>query len=129
MGFVINPYDRCIANKMIDGKQFTIAWHINYNKVSHVSKEVFHEIMEVLEGNFGKFTKTEGNKHEYLGMNIELRNDGKVEIDMIKHIEKIISEFSEEIQGRVSSPATKDLYNTSKFKKLLTGMKRMNSIQ
>ena len=65
MGFVINPYDRCIANKMIDGKQCTIAWNVDDNKVSHVSKEVVHEIMEMLEKNFRKLTKTEGNKHEY----------------------------------------------------------------
>ena len=70
MGFVINPYDRCIPNKMIDGKQCTIAWHVDDNKVSHVSKEVVHEIMEMLEKHFGKFTKTEGKKHEYLGINI-----------------------------------------------------------
>ena len=26
LGFVINPYDRCIANSVIYGKHFTIAW-------------------------------------------------------------------------------------------------------
>jgi hypothetical protein len=25
-GFVINPYDWCIANKMIHGKQYTVLW-------------------------------------------------------------------------------------------------------
>ena len=27
--FVINPYDRCTANRMVDGKQQTIFWHVD----------------------------------------------------------------------------------------------------
>jgi hypothetical protein len=39
-GFVINPYDWCVANKMIDGKQCTILWHADDLKISHVNAEV-----------------------------------------------------------------------------------------
>jgi len=28
-GFILNPYDRCVANKMIDGKQCTDLWHVD----------------------------------------------------------------------------------------------------
>lgn len=28
MGFVRNPYDWCVANKTVDGKQCTIVWHV-----------------------------------------------------------------------------------------------------
>ena len=28
-GFVLNPYDICVANKVIDGKQCTIAWYVD----------------------------------------------------------------------------------------------------
>ena len=34
-GFKANPHDPCAANKMIDGKQMTVAWHIDDLKVSH----------------------------------------------------------------------------------------------
>jgi hypothetical protein len=27
LGFELNPYDKCVVNKMIDGKQCTIIWH------------------------------------------------------------------------------------------------------
>jgi len=37
MGYEINPYDRCIVNKVIDGKQCTIAWYVDANKASHDS--------------------------------------------------------------------------------------------
>ena len=37
-GFIINPYDPCVANKVINGKQLTITWHVNNLKVSSKSK-------------------------------------------------------------------------------------------
>ena len=36
MGFAMNPYDWCCMNKMIDGKQCTILWHVDDIKISHV---------------------------------------------------------------------------------------------
>ena len=35
-GFKINPYDICVANKMINGKQCTVLWHVDDLKISHV---------------------------------------------------------------------------------------------
>jgi hypothetical protein len=29
IGYVLNPYDPCVANKMINGQQMTICWHVN----------------------------------------------------------------------------------------------------
>jgi hypothetical protein len=40
MGFVLNPYDPCIANCMIQGEQCTIAWYVDDNKISHKDPEV-----------------------------------------------------------------------------------------
>ena len=34
--FVINPYNPCVANAMINGKKMTVTWHISDLKVSHV---------------------------------------------------------------------------------------------
>jgi hypothetical protein len=33
--FVINPYDPCVANKMIEGDQVTICFHVDDCKLSH----------------------------------------------------------------------------------------------
>ena len=35
-GFRINPYDPCVANKMLDGKQLTVCWHVDDLKISCV---------------------------------------------------------------------------------------------
>ena len=34
-GFVMNEYDPCIANKMVNGKQMTVTWHVDDLKASH----------------------------------------------------------------------------------------------
>lgn len=40
MGFKINQYDICVANKMINGKQFTVLWHVDDLKISLKDKKV-----------------------------------------------------------------------------------------
>jgi hypothetical protein len=35
-GFDVNPYDWCVANKVINDKQCTIVWHVDDLKISHV---------------------------------------------------------------------------------------------
>jgi len=38
-GLTLNPYNKCLANKDIEGKQCAIIWHFDNLKISHVSKE------------------------------------------------------------------------------------------
>lgn len=38
--FKVSPYDMCVANKMIDGKQFTVLCHLDDIKISHVCKDI-----------------------------------------------------------------------------------------
>ena len=45
-GFELNPYDQCVANKMINGKQCTILWHVDDIKISHVDQNVVTAIIE-----------------------------------------------------------------------------------
>lgn len=40
MGFLINSYDMCIANKTVNEKQCTILWYVDNIKVSHVDESV-----------------------------------------------------------------------------------------
>ena len=121
MGFTLNPYDKCMSNKMINVKKCTITWHVDDNNISHVNVDIVKEVMEVLQKFFGKFTVTRGRSYSYLDMNIELREDRKACVDMIEEIEKIIEDFSEKINGKVTSPATKYMHNTTCNSKLLEG--------
>jgi hypothetical protein len=37
-GLTLNPYDPCVANKMVNGKQLTVIGHVEDLKLSHVDK-------------------------------------------------------------------------------------------
>ena len=37
--FVLNPYDPCVANRVIDDKQQTVCWHVDDCKISHVDSK------------------------------------------------------------------------------------------
>lgn len=47
-GFTLNPYDRCVANKMINGKQCTILWHVDDLKLSHEDPKVLDEVIAMM---------------------------------------------------------------------------------
>ena len=44
LGFTINPYDPCAANKIINGSKCTIAWYVDDNKLSHKDPKVVTNI-------------------------------------------------------------------------------------
>jgi hypothetical protein len=49
IGFIINPYDPCVANRWINGKQQTLTWHVDDLESSHVDPKVndkFHECVK-----------------------------------------------------------------------------------
>ena len=65
MGFVLNEYDPCIANCMIDGSQCTIAWYVDDNKISHEDPDVVTRMIKVIEEEFDTMTVTRGKEHVF----------------------------------------------------------------
>ena len=46
VGFVVNPYDPCVANKMVEGSQLTVVWHVDDMKISHQKKKCVDKFIE-----------------------------------------------------------------------------------
>ena len=109
MGFKLNEYDKCIANKSINGKQCTIAWYVDDNFVSHADSEVVTDILETMKKEFGDIKITRGKKHTFLGINFEFKDDKVLAINMVEQLEETIALFGEEICGNVTSCAAKGL--------------------
>ncbi|KAG7344877.1 hypothetical protein IV203_032408 [Nitzschia inconspicua] len=82
MGFELNPYDPCVANKMVNGKQCTVAWYVDDNKISHIDPQVVTNVITALEGHIGEMTVTSGCCHKCLGMDITFNSNGTVSILM-----------------------------------------------
>ena len=97
IGFKVNPYDPCVANKVINGKPMTIIWHVDDLKISHEDGWKITKIIKWLGKIYGDIKVRKGRKHHYLGMDLDFLNKGAVEISMYPYFEKIIKSFPEEI--------------------------------
>ena len=53
-GFVINPYDPCVANAMINGPQMMVTWHVDDLKNSHKDPFEITKFATYLSSNYGK---------------------------------------------------------------------------
>ena len=111
MGFELNPYDSCIANKIIDGHQCTVAFYVDDNKISHVDPKVVTSVIEEISRHFGELQVQRGNKLDILGMDIEIKNK-KVHISMINHLKNAVKTYEEGL-GMLNNkvPATPGLGN------------------
>jgi hypothetical protein len=97
--FVINPYDPCIANKMIEGDQRTICFHVYDCKLSHCKTKVMDSMIEYLWKEYesifkdgsGAMKVSRGEIHKYLGMTLDYTLRGHVEITMFDYIDDILT--------------------------------------
>ena len=71
-GFELNPYGRCVENKLVNGKQCTRVWYLDNNKVSHMEAKVVEDSINNLKNHFGELVVTRGKKHIFWGTNINI---------------------------------------------------------
>jgi len=115
-GFVANPYDSCVMNKEINGKQCTVLWHVDDLKISHVDGTVVEGVYDSLNQRYGKetpLTVTRGDLHEYLGMTLDFSEPGKVAIRMEDYIEGVLEVVGSEMAGVAATPAAEHLFTVS----------------
>ena len=70
----MNPYDPCVAKKMVHGSQMMIVWHVDDVKSSHILPKVnnlFHEWLTQEYGTIGEVKCSQGKRHNYLGMTLD----------------------------------------------------------
>ena len=53
MGFEINPYDPCVANKLVSGKQMTVRWHVDDLMISHIDKSKILKFVRCIKDIYG----------------------------------------------------------------------------
>ena len=128
IGFVVNPYDPCVANMEQGGSQLTVVWHVDDLKISHVQKEVVDDMIHWLKTKYedneiGKVKESRGKTHDYLGMDLDFGTVGEVKVKMINYVKDMLESFpfAKQIQKAVTSPAADNLFrideNASKIEK------------
>jgi hypothetical protein len=113
LGFIVNPYDSCVINKMIDNRQCTIVWHVDDLKLSHVKQSVLDDIADKLNVKYGKedpLVIHRGTIHDYLGMTIDYSEDGKVKFIMSDYVQGILDEAPDDMDGTAVTSAASNLF-------------------
>lgn len=112
LGFTINPYDWCIANKMINGKQCTIAWHVDDLKISHIDSTVVDEIIASLKKEYGKVGELTVRRGKIHDLTIDFSDFGKFMVDMEEYLGGVLENVPEDMDGHATTPAADHLFKT-----------------
>jgi hypothetical protein len=109
MGFKDNPYDKCVFNKMIDGKQCTIVVYVDDLKISCVLETAVEGVIAELQKVYKKIKIKRGKEFDYLGMSLDFQTKGLLKLHMKGYIDEVIKEM--DYNGKVPvTPATKFLF-------------------
>ena len=79
----------------------------------HKKPSVEKKVIKEIEKHFGKISVDDGKTFNFLGMNITMRDDKKIEIEMKKQISKNISWFGEPIAEKSVTSANKNFFNST----------------
>jgi Reverse transcriptase (RNA-dependent DNA polymerase) len=115
-GFVVNRYDRCVANKTVNGKQCTVIWHVDDLKISHEDPDVVSGVIEQLSSEFGKeapLTINRGKVHDYLGMTLDFSVASKVKIGMVQYVKNMLAELPDDMDGTSVNSAAAHLFDVN----------------
>ncbi len=65
-GFRLNPYDPCVANKMINGHQTTLTFHVDNTKISHRDSSEVTNMIDWFKAIYGENVRFfRGTTHDY----------------------------------------------------------------
>ena len=129
IGFKVNPYDVCVANRIVKGTQYTVVWHVDDLKSSHIMPSVNNEFIAWLKNThakdrIGEIKFKKGKLHPYLGMSLDYSVPGKLKVFMRDYIKSMIKEFPINITGTAKIPWTESLLEENQKMKHLEEIQR-----
>ena len=112
-GFTPNRYDSCVVNKMVDGRQLTVAWHVDDSKISHEKEEALDEFIGMMENEFGQdtpLTILHGPIQQYLEMTLDFSEKGRVVVKMDDYVKTMLNDAPSSMDGKATTPAAVHLF-------------------
>ena len=75
-GFKFNPYDPCVANKIIEEESLKLLFHVDDVKAVHRNKKLVDNFEQCIEFMYGytnvlKVKSVRGKVHTYLSMTLD----------------------------------------------------------
>jgi hypothetical protein len=112
IGFVRNPSDLCVFNRMYKDTQCTACLHVDDLKITCADPDGIEDTIEQLTKKYKTLTVHRGLIHSYLGMTFDYSVEGKVKITMEKYVSDMLAEYA--VTGSASTPATTQLFEIDK---------------
>ena len=119
-GFELNPYNPCLANRMVDGKQQTCGFHVDdcfltgQKSTNDGFVETLREEYEsVFEDGSGKLKVQCGEVLNYLGMTLDFTTAGQVKVSMFDFVDDLLRDYKKaapEEHGTKTSAAPRNLF-------------------
>ena len=118
IGFKKNETDKCVMNRMVNGKQLTVMIYVDDLLITCESQEAIQELTEQLRLEYGEIKLQQERDMSYLGMHLisDTRN-GKVNLSMKTYIENVLQEYP--VEKSVSTPANNNLFSSPAHDKKL----------
>ena len=114
IGFQFNPYDGCVANRLVNKKQQTIRFHVDDILASHMEPEVNSEFYRWCMRKYGELKPVKvkrGKVHDFLGMRLDFaRTPGAVHVIQEGHLKDMLESFEGELTRKALTPAANDLF-------------------
>ena len=99
IGFIVEHYDTCVSDNIVNGNQFTITWHVDDLKTSHINSTKVDNFILCIKSKYedeeiGKVKASRGQKHNYLVMDINFSVKGKLSLNMGRYIKETVDNFT-----------------------------------
>ena len=125
----MNPYYAGVANRTVNGKQHTVAWHVDDLNSIHVDPKVNDDFQKWLEKMYGSddIGHVEASRvkvHEYFAMTLDYTDEVKLNIDMRKYLDAMISGFPDKISDKVKCTWNDKMFKVDEEEKNLGDEKR-----
>ena len=110
-GFIPNPYDICVFNKIAYGVQITIVLYVDDLLITSCSQQAIDDLLQMLTDRYKAITVRTGPVVNYLGMTMDFSNEQSCRITMKGYIDDVLEHCKTE--GQVSSPAAPNLFEVN----------------
>ena len=110
-GLQNQPLRQMCCQQKYQWEKCTIIWHVDDVKISHIDHDVNMSIIRELEKNFGELSPVTGQKHDYLGMDVELCENKIVKIGLLNQLKQTIDAFPEKVNRKVRAAAGHGLFS------------------
>ena len=81
-GFAVNPYDPCVANRMVNGLQINVTWHVDDLKISQTDSLEVTKFLYHFGQIYGECMPIHrGKVHDYLCMGLDFSTSNTLKLE------------------------------------------------